>query len=203
MGIFEDILAKLTTDAAKDEFKKACEGLKLADLATGEYVAKGKYEAELRDANAKLKEAQTQIENMGEEVKKAQSAGASLEELKAKLAETETTYQQKLKDVETAAQKERQTALVKDKLHTAGCKDADYALFKLNQKGALDKLEYKENGDIVGLTDHIKELQTESPDHWRIEQKQGTHTPGEPAKSTGEPVITNDQWAALGMEPPK
>lgn len=193
MSIFDAISGKLS-DAAKEEFKKAAEGMKLADLSTGEYVAKGKYEAELRDANAKLKEAQERIVAMGEEVKKAQAAGASLEELKTKLAQSEAEWQRKLAEAETKAAQERRTAALKDKLNAAGCKDADYALFKLNQKGVLDKLEFKDNGDIVGLTDYIKELQTENPAHWTAENQRETYIPGKQAQTGGKNPWLKDSF---------
>lgn len=199
MSIFDDILAKLS-DTAKEEFKKATEGMHLLDNSKGEFVNKGKAEAEKREIESKLKEAQAQIAAQSEAVKKAEAAVGNIEELKAKFAETEASYKKQLADIETATRRERQTFIVKDKLHAAGCKDVEYALFKLNQKGALDKLEFKENGDVVGLTDHIKELQTESPAHWQAQEAKGTYVPGKPAMPDTPEAAIKDGMKALGLK---
>lgn len=202
---FDLIKAELSAEAGS-EFEKAVNklGFKLGNLATGEYTDKNKADSERREVENKLKEAQTQIAAQSEAIKKAEAAGASLEELKAKLAETETSYQQKLTEVEKQAARERQAGVIKDHLVKAGCKDTDYALFKLNQKGALDKLEFKENGEVLGLTDHVKELQTANPAIWDVKQPQGTHVPSDPKKTLeGDAGITNEQWAALNLDPPK
>lgn len=181
MNTYETILSKLS-EGAKAEFIKAAEGMKIADLESGLYVRKDNAEAQKREVENKLKEAQNQITTQSEAIKKAEATGTDLDALKKQFVETETGYQQKLKDMETQAQKDRQTAILKDRLHKAGCKDADYGLFKLNQKDALSKLEFKENGDVTGLTDYIKDLQTEFPDIWHVEHRQGTATPGAPVR---------------------
>lgn len=179
MNTYETILSKLS-ESAKTEFIKAVEGMKIADLESGLYVRKDNAEAQKREVENKLKEAQAQIATQSEAIKKAEAAGTDLEALKKQFADTEASYQQKLKDMETQGQKDRQTAILKDYLNKAGCKDAEYGLYKLNQKDVLSKLEFKENGDVTGLTDYIKDLQKECPDIWHVIQRQGTATPGTP-----------------------
>lgn len=181
MNTYETILSKLS-ESAKAEFIKAAEGMKIANLESGLYVRKDNAEAQKREVESKLKEANAQIATQSEAIKKAEAAGTDIESLKKQFADTEAGYQQKLKDMETQSQKDRQTAILKDRLNKAGCKDADYGLYKLNQKDVLSKLEFKENGDVTGLTDYINDLQKECPDIWHVVQKQGTITPGIPAR---------------------
>ena len=57
-----------------EEINSALEGRKFADLSTGEYVSKGKAEADQKAMQAKLKEAQDKLKNKMTDDEKAESA---------------------------------------------------------------------------------------------------------------------------------
>ncbi len=131
--------------------------IKLANLGTGEYVSKGKYDGlstDLASRDAELKKANSLIEEM----KKASKGN---DDMQWKITEYETQV--------TALQKElSETKLsnaVKVALLSENAVDVDYLTYKLNEKlsGEGKTLELDDNGNVKGLSDRISELKTAYP----------------------------------------
>ena len=138
-------------DANKDK------QIKLANLATGEYVAKGKFDgisAELSSKTSELEKANSLIEEM----KKASKGN---EDMQGKISEYETQV--------TALQKElleiKLSNAVKVALLSENAADVDYLTYKLNEKLSAEgkTLELDDNGSIKGIDGELTALKTAYP----------------------------------------
>lgn len=95
-----------------EQFNERTSGMKLADLSTGEYVAKGKYDSDIKKERDKAKEA-------AETIKQLQESMGDVDGMKAKLEEYQKADEARQKaEQEAAAQKaleERFNAVVSGK----------------------------------------------------------------------------------------
>lgn len=112
--------------------------IKLANLSGGEYVSKGKFEAQSKEYN----EAKTLIEQLKGE-------SANNESLQSKIQ----AYETQIVKLKAEAEKAKIESEVKVKLLEAKAKDIDYLMFKMNQNNPELKLD--ENGHIKGIDDII------------------------------------------------
>ena len=136
--------------------------IKIANLASGKYVDKGKYtalEELLNKKDTDLTDAQKLIEGLKE------SAGKG-EDMAAKIAEFETTIRDQQEELKKA---ETESAL-KIELLSAGAKadDIDYLLFKLGNDNDF-KAELDENGKLKGIDEKMKNLKTIYPNQFEAE----------------------------------
>lgn len=136
--------------------------IKIANLASGKYVDKGKYtalEELLNKKDSDLTDAQKLIEGLKE------SAGKG-EDMAAKIAEFETTIRNQQEELKKA---ETESAL-KIELLSAGAKadDIDYLLFKLGNDSDF-KAELDENGKLKGIDEKMKNLKTIYPNQFEAE----------------------------------
>lgn len=136
--------------------------IKIANLASGKYVDKGKYtalEELLNKKDSDLTDAQKLIEGLKE------SAGKG-EDMATKIAEFETTIRNQQEELKKA---ETESAL-KIELLSAGAKadDIDYLLFKLGNDNDF-KAELDENGKLKGIDEKMKNLKTIYPNQFEAE----------------------------------
>lgn len=136
--------------------------IKIANLASGKYVDKGKYtalEELLNKKDSDLTDAQKLIEGLKE------SAGKG-EDMATKIAEFETTIRNQQEELKKA---EKESAL-KIELLSAGAKadDIDYLLFKLGNDNDF-KAELDENGKLKGIDEKMKNLKTIYPNQFEAE----------------------------------
>ena len=158
--------------------------IKIANLASGKYVDKGKYtalEELLNKKDTDLTDAQKLIEGLKE------SAGKG-EDMAAKIAEFETTIRNQQEELKKA---EKESAL-KIELLSAGAKadDIDYLLFKLGNDSDF-KAELDENGKLKGIDDKLKNLKTIYPNQFEAEASKNfdeNHLPGGKPDDTPEPA---------------
>lgn len=158
--------------------------IKIANLASGKYVDKGKYtalEELLNKKDSDLTDAQKLIEGLKE------SAGKG-EDMAAKIAEFETTIRNQQEELKKA---ETESAL-KIELLSAGAKadDIDYLLFKLGNDSDF-KAELDENGKLKGIDEKMKNLKTIYPNQFEAETSKKideNNLPGGKTDDTPEPT---------------
>jgi len=138
-------------DANKDK------QIKLANLGTGEYVSKGKFDgisADLSSKNSELEKANSLIEEM----KKASKGN---EEMQGKI----TDYETQVANLQKELLDTKLSNAVKVALLSENAADVDYLAYKLNEKLSAEgkTLELDDNGNVKGLSDRITELKTAYP----------------------------------------
>lgn len=126
--------------------------VKLANLASGEYIGKGKYEALQALLEGKTNELDT-ANNLINDLKKSNKGN---EDLQGKIG----TYENQVQELQAQLEKTKLESAVKVALLEAKATDIDYLTFKLNQEGEL-KLD--ENGKIQGWEDKLSGLKTQFP----------------------------------------
>lgn len=158
--------------------------IKIANLASGKYVDKGKYtalEELLNKKDTDLTDAQKLIEGLKE------SAGKG-EDMAAKIAEFETT----IRDQQEELKKAKTESALKIELLSAGAKadDIDYLLFKLGNDSDF-KAELDENGKLKGIDEKMKNLKTIYPNQFEAETSKKideNNLPGGKTDDTSEPT---------------
>lgn len=158
--------------------------IKIANLASGKYVDKGKYtalEELLNKKDTDLTDAQKLIEGLKE------SAGKG-EDMAAKIAEFETT----IRDQQEELKKAKTESALKIELLSAGAKadDIDYLLFKLGNDSDF-KAELDENGKLKGIDEKMKNLKTIYPNQFEAETSKKideNNLPGGKIDDTPEPT---------------
>lgn len=131
----------------KDEANKGKE-INLANLATGEYVGKGKYDSQTQEL--------TKANELIAELRKGE---VDTKDLQDKIAAHDTEVAQLKAQLEASQiEAEAKYALLKAK-----ATDPEYLLFKLKENG---KLERDEQGKIKNLDNMITDLQTSLPKHF-------------------------------------
>ena len=186
--LIEEIAAKLSAEAAK-EFKEAVKGMNLADLATGEYVSKGKAEAELATAKKSLEDLTAKFEKVQADASKG---GETTAELEKKLKEAMDAHKAEVAELKTGAEREKKAARVKQDLTQAGAWDADIAFTALGVD--LDKLDFDDKGNLVGLSDRIKALQEGKTRLFEVKEPGNKHIPTGP---DGPKTVDDEAKAAL------
>ncbi|MGO5283092.1 phage scaffolding protein [Catenibacterium mitsuokai] len=157
--------------------------IKIANLASGKYVDKGKYtalEELLNKKDTDLTDAQKLIEGLKE------SAGKG-EDMAAKIAEFETTIRNQQEELKKA----KTESALKIELLSAGAKadDIDYLLFKLGNDSDF-KAELDENGKLKGIDEKMKNLKTIYPNQFEAETSKKideNNLPGGKTDDTPEP----------------
>lgn len=158
--------------------------IKIANLASGKYVDKGKYTALEELSNKKdtdLANAQKLIEGLKESAEKG-------EDMATKIAEFETT----IRDQQEELKKAKTESALKIELLSAGAKadDIDYLLFKLGNDSDF-KAELDENGKLKGIDEKMKNLKTIYPNQFEAETSKKideNNLPGGKTDDTSEPT---------------
>lgn len=158
--------------------------IKIANLANGEYVGKGKYDALQEALNAKGTEL-TNATQIIEDLKKSAHKG---DDLTAKIAEFETTIRNQQEELKKA----KTESALKIELLSAGAKadDIDYLLFKLGNDSDF-KAELDENGKLKGIDEKMKNLKTIYPNQFEAETSKKideNNLPGGKTDDTPEPT---------------
>ena len=174
--LYKQIEAALNTYNGNPENKD--KQVKLANLATGEYVGKGKYsalEAEKATADSKLAEANTLIEQLKKAAKGDEGLQGKVTEYEGKIAQLEQELTQTKID-----------AAIKVGLLAEKAVDVDYLTFKLKEKD--EKLELDEQGNIKGWADKVAALKTQLPTQFNTEKGNGSGFDGfRPLDKDGNP----------------
>lgn len=149
--VAEKINAHNGDEANKDSL------IKIANLAGGEYVGKGKYEA----LNDLLKGKETELATANGLIEELKKGTAGNEELQAKIVAYDSqvaTLQEQLKEAKIKS-------AIKVALLSEKAMDVDYLTFKLNEKlqEKGESLELDENENIKGWEDKLSGLKVQFP----------------------------------------
>lgn len=131
--------------------------LKIANLASGEYVGKGKYDA----LDALLKGKETELDTANGLIAELKKGTKGNEELQGKI----TGYETQVADLQAQLQETKVNAAVKVALLSEKAVDVDYLTFKLNEKlkEKGESLELDENDNIKGWDALRDGLKTQFP----------------------------------------
>lgn len=131
--------------------------VKIANLANGEYVGKGKYDA----LNEMLTGKQTELDTANGLIAELKKGAKGNEEMQGKIAQYETTVAQ----LQAQLQDTKIKAAIKVALLSEKAVDVDYLTFKLNEKlkEKGESLELDENENIKGWDDKLSGLKVQFP----------------------------------------
>ena len=131
--------------------------VKLANLETGEYVGKGKYDALQEQFNGKVGELNT-ANGLIDELKKGTKGN---EELQGKI----TSYETQVQQLNEQLQETKIKSAIKVALLSEKALDVDYLTYKLESKLKDENktIELDDNDNIKGWNDMLSGLKTQFP----------------------------------------
>ena len=134
--------------------------IKIANLASGEYVGKGKYDALQALFDGQKAELDT-ANGLISELKKGTKGN---EELQGKI----TGYESQVAELQKELQETKIKSAIKVALLSEKAVDVDYLTFKLESKlkDENNKLELDENENIKGWKDIVSDLKTQFPNQF-------------------------------------
>lgn len=139
--------------------------LKLANLSTGEYVSKGKYDA----LNEQLTGKQSELDKANGLISELQKATKGNEDLQGKI----TAYETQVQQLQAELAESKLKSAIKVALLSEKAVDVDYLTFKLNEKlkEKGETLELDENDNIKGWDSQLAGLKTQFPNMFEAGQK--------------------------------
>lgn len=131
--------------------------IKIANLGTGEYVGKGKYDA----LNELLKGKETELTTANGLIAELKKGTKGNEELQGKI----TGYESQVADLQAQLQETKIKSAIKVALLSEKAVDVDYLTFKLNEKlkEKGETLQLDENDNIKGWDAYKDGLKTQFP----------------------------------------
>lgn len=129
--------------------------VKLANLATGEYVGKGKFDG----LNEQLTGKQTELDKANDLIATLKKSTKDNADLQTKF----TDYESQVQSLQAQLKQAKLESAIKVALLEAKATDIDYMTFKLKEKG---ELELDENEKIKGWDDKISSLKTQFPNQF-------------------------------------
>lgn len=153
--LFSQVSEKLNAHNGNDANKDA--QIKLANLASGEYVGKGKYDALMEQITGKDQE----IKSANDLIAELKKSNKGNEDLQSKIG----SYEQQVADLQKQLQETRIKSAVKVALMSDHAVDVDYLTYKLNEKlnEKGQTLELDENDSIKGWKDLSEGLKVQFP----------------------------------------
>lgn len=152
-----DFLKEHLSEETYNALVKELEGkdIKLANLSQGEYISKGKFEAQSKEYN----EAKQLIEQLKGE-------NANNQDLQAKIE----AYENQIQKLQAEAEQAKLENAFKVKLLEAKAKpqDIDYLLFKTRQNNS--NLQFDEQGNIKGIDDIVSGLKTSYASNFEVQE---------------------------------
>lgn len=135
--------------------------VKLANLESGEYVAKGKYDLEIGRLNNLLNGKEAEISKANSIISEMKKDAKGNEELQGKIKDYETA----ITNLKAQLQKTKLNSALKVALLSEKAVDIDYLTFKINEKLKEQgkNLELDENENIKGIDELISETKTTYP----------------------------------------
>ena len=174
--------------------------IKLGNLGSGEYVGKGKYEAEVLASQGK----DTEIANYKKAIEDLQKANKGNEEIQQRINQLETENAQ-LREAQAESDKRYAFDVA---LMDEGVTDKDEREFliyqyerRLKEKG--EGLELDENKHIKGIEGIIESLKTIRPKAFESSGKDGYQVLGDnrlPNSEGGNSAITKEDFAKMGYK---
>lgn len=189
--VLKDHLSEETYSAVAEELKD--KDIKLADLSTGEYVSKGKYEA----LETQLSNTQTLLTDTSAKLDAAIQSAGDNEALKQELENLKTTNQTEVANLTAQYESKLKNAAVMAELTKAGANDPKDIIPHLN----MDAITVSDNG-IVGLSDQLEPIKTAKPYLFKGDVKPGA-SGLEHGKGGDNIAELNKMRAVMGLPPVK
>lgn len=167
--------------------------VKLANLSSGEYVGKGKYDALQALLDGKTTELDT-ANGLIAELKKGTQGN---EELQGKI----TTYEGQIQQLQEQLQETKIKSAIKVALLSEKALDVDYLSFKLENKMKEEgkTLELDDADNIKGWKDLLTGLKTQFPNQFENEGKR-KYLDGSLPPVGGDGTVTLEQFRNMGVE---
>lgn len=190
--VLKEHLSEETYNAVASELEG--KDIKLANLATGEYVSKGKYEA----LETQLNNTQTLLTDTSAKLETAIQSAGDNEALRQELETLKTTNQSNLDNLKNEYESKLKTAAVMAEITKAGANDPadilphiDMSAVTINDKGSM------------GLSEQIEAIKTSKPYLFKAEQPAGQRgASGLPHGSGGDNTAEiNKMRAVMGLPP--
>ena len=156
--LYNQFMAKL--EAYNNDEKNKDSQIKLANLTSGEYVGKGKYEA----LQATLTSKESELSKANDLITQLKESNDGNQDLQTKI----TTYEGQITELQNKLAQEKVDNAVKVALLEAKATDIDYVTFKLKEKGEI-KLD--EKGHIANWEETLKSLKTQLPNQFETSQQ--------------------------------
>lgn len=132
--------------------------VKIANLGSGEYVGKGKYDA----LQAMLDGKETELTTANDLIAELKKGTKGNEELQGKI----TGYETQVAQLQAELEKTKLENAIQLALRDAKAVDPDYLAFKLREKYSADELKLDENGKVKGIDDKLAGLKTQFPNQF-------------------------------------
>lgn len=171
--------------------------IKLGNLATGDYVGKGKYEA----LNELLKGRETELQTANGLIEQFKKDTKGNEELQGKI----TAYESQVADLQAELQETKIKSAVKVALLSENVVDVDYLTFKLNEKlkEKGETLEIDDNDTIKGWDNKLSDLKTQFPTMFESKAKNNMNVLGNnklPEGDNRQVTPTAEQFKTMTYE---
>ena len=138
--------------------------IKLADLSTGNFVSKGKYEA----LETQLNNTQTLLTDTSAKLETAIQSAGDNEALRQELENLKTTNQTNLDNLKNQYESKLKTAAIMAEINKAGANDPADILPHINQEAVT----LSDNG-TVGLSEQLEAIKTNKPYLFKDAQQPG------------------------------
>ena len=172
--------------------------VKLANLSTGEYVSKLKFD----DISQQLTGKQTELDTANGLIADLKKGNKDNEDLQGKI----TAYETQVADLQTQLQETKLNAAIKVALLSANAEDVDYLTYKLNEslKEKGEKLELDDNDNIKGWDARLESLKTQFPNQFKTGEDgdNGFELVGNNGlpKGNGGDSVTKEQFLKMTYE---
>ena len=166
--------------------------IKLANLGSGEYVGKGKYDSLQALLDGKTTELDT-ANGLIAELKKGTKGN---EDLQGKITGYETQVQQ----LQAELEKTKLENAILLALRDAQAVDPDYLAFKLREKYSADELTLDENGKVKGMDDKLAGLKTQFPAQFEGSGSKKVIENKLPDEHGGGDSVTKDDFAKMSYQ---
>lgn len=194
----DDLFGQVKTkiDAYNGDEANKDKTIKIANLTSGEYVGKGKYDA----LDALLKGKETELGEANKLIEELKKGTKDNEGLQTKIGE----YQTSITKLQEQLAETKMKAAIKVALLSEKAVDVDYLTYKLNEKlnEKGEKLELDENDNIKSWENHLSGLKTQFPTMFEGKTDNGF----KPVDSEGLPTgdtnksITKEEFDRMGYQ---
>ena len=166
--------------------------VKLANLESGEYVGKLKYD----DIVAQLTGKQTELDTANNLISELKKGTEGNEELQGKI----TGYESQVADLQAQLQETKIKSALKVGLLAEKCDDVDYVSYvlekKLKEQGKT--LELDENENIKGWNDLLSGVKTQLPAHFEKANSIEIEPNRLPGQNTKPGTLTKEEFNKMG-----
>lgn len=166
--------------------------IKLANLAGGEYVGKGKYDA----LQALLDGKTTELDTANGLIAKLKKGTKDNEDLQGEI----TGYEQQVQQLKAELEKTKLENAIKLALRDAKAVDPNYMAFKLHEKYKPEELTLDENGKIKGIDEKLTGLKTQFPAQFESSGRKKVIENKLPDNQGGGDSVTKEDFAKMGYQ---